>query len=69
MAINVDGLKEYISQMPLLSDEEREYLLRAINRSIAIDKMRTDLHALESPGDHAMRSCLDSIDVNAETKR
>ena len=68
MAINVDGLKEYIGQMPLLSDEEREYLLRAINRSMAIDKMRTDLDARESPDDHAMRSCLDSIDINAGMK-
>ena len=68
MAINVDGLKEYIGQMPLLSGEEREYLLRAINRSVVIDEMRTDLDARESPDDHARRSCLDSMDLNARKK-
>lgn len=69
MAINVDGLKEYIGQMPMVSDEERKFLLNAINRSIVIDKMRADLNAQQRPNDHAMRSTLDIIDSEAEVKR
>jgi len=69
MAINIDGLKEYIGQMPMVSAEEREYLLNAINRSVEIDNMRIELERRQNPDDHAIRNCLDIIDFNAEMKR